>query len=283
MTMIHLAKKIATLLRDLIVLVILVALFAVSLYGVKTSPQKSVSIGPYQLSVFDSGLAIYSQGRKTPYWNISPLNDYYLTKDGKKEIFLSGREFSEGKFESSFEKEKFEEFRETIEYFLGKKELVYEMRKPTLDVTYKAQLDGKRISIERHIKNLVQKDIVATGITIRFSADDLIYDPRTNIFIYYPDPQDIFLFERFIKKPVILYERRQDEYLVTVDSGQVVLVNKYLPGALLITADEGQRLVVDTRHRVILTEEQVKDGDEIKTNLNLRVFDSVEELGRIYE
>src|SRR3990167_3055413 len=105
MTLISLLKKIGSLTKDLIVLCILVVLFAASIFGVKTPPQKSVSIGSYNLSVFDSGLAIYAQGRKTPYWAISPLNDYVLTKEGKKEILLTGAEFSEKKFETNLEEE----------------------------------------------------------------------------------------------------------------------------------------------------------------------------------
>ena len=107
-----LIKKIASLTRDLVVLCILVGLFILSVLGTKTSPQKSIAFGQFQIGVFDSGLALFADGRKTPYWNISPLNDYILTKDGRKEILLTSREFEEGKYESNAKKEEREDLKE---------------------------------------------------------------------------------------------------------------------------------------------------------------------------
>lgn len=272
--------KVALLTKDLVVLAVLVALFAASIYGVKTPLQKSVSLGPYNIAVFDSGLAIYSQGRKTPYWGISPLNDYVLTKEGKKEILLSGSDFSEKKFETNLEIEKIDELKDTVEYFLGKSALVYEMKKPTMEVSYNASIDGNLIKVERNIQSLTPGHIVATGITLSFSANDLIYEPSTNTFIFYKEPKDARDFAKFLDSEIKYQEMHEGEYLAPVVSGKAALVNKYLPGVLVVSAGEGQRLIVDSRYGVILAEEQVDVASGIKTELNLSIFESPEDLAK---
>ena len=273
-----LIKKIASFTRDLVVLFILVALFALSVLGTKTSPQKSIAFGQYQIGVFDSGFAIYASGRKTPYWSVSVLNDYILTSDGKKEILLSGREFEEGRYESISKKEGKEDLLESLQYFYGKDSLDYSVKKVGLEASYKAFLDGNTLRVERQILPFNPNGIVATGMTLGFSGDDLVYDPTTNTFIFYTDKADVEFFSRFIEGPVNLHTYKEGEYLVDVPSGKVVLVNKFLPGALLIEAAPGQRLMVDVNYGVILTEQQVDDPTRIDSKIIIKVFDSAKEV-----
>ena len=280
MTLISLLKKIGSLTKDLIVLCILVALFAASVFGVKTPPQKSVKFPPYQISLFDSGIAIYADGRKTPYWSISPLNDYILTFDGERKTLLTGAEFNEGKYATNLKRERLEELQDTLRYFQGINFLVYEMKKTDMEVTYKVTKEGSNMNVERSLKALTPGKIAATGITVSFTGSDLVYEPGSNTFIYYQDMSDVSNFAKFLDAKVNLYQGREGEYLVTVDSGNVVLVNKYLPGAILITAGKDQRLIVDTRYGVILTEQQVGQLGDIKTRINLTVFDNPEELAK---
>lgn len=276
-----LLRKVGSLVRDYVIFFVLVALLVISIYGTKTPPQRSIPFGSYQVSVFDTGLAIYADGRKTPYWSISPLNDYFLKSDGTKEILLSGRVYEEGKFETNLKKEKFAELLETKDYFIGKKTLLFELKKVGLEATYKALVDGNQLVVERIITNANPLDIVATGITLSFSGSDLIYEPSTSTFIFYSNLNDPQLFSRFIDGPISLYPYRPEEYLVVVPSGEVVLVNKYLPGGLLISAGDGQRLIVDTRFGVILTEQQLTDASEVKTKISLEFLEGPGREGKI--
>lgn len=280
MTLISLLKQIGSLAKDLIVLCVLAALLAASLYGVKTPPQKSVKFSPYQISLFDSGIAIYADGRKTPYWSISPLNDYTLTFDGERKTLLTGTEFNEGKYETNLKRERLEELQDTLRYFQGINFLVYEMKKPDMEVTYKVSKNGSALDIERTLKALSPEKIAATGITVSFTGSDLVYEPGSNTFIYYQDRSDVENFAKFLDSQVNLYQSGINEYLVVVDSGRVALVNKYLPGVVVISADQGQRLIVDTRYGVILTEQQVSERGDIKTKINITVFDNPVELAK---
>ena len=256
------------------------ALFAASIYGTKTPPQKFVNFGAYKISVFESGISIYADGRKTPYWSISPLNDYILTRDEKKESLLTDVEFSEGKFETNLEKEKIEELAEAVEYFFGKEKLIYEIKKIDLAITYEATIKENTLIIERSLE-LVGKDVSATGITLAFSDDDLVYIPSTNTFVFYRDPQDVADFAQFVPGQINIYQGRENEQLVFIESGEVVLVNKYLPGVLLIKAQEGHKLIVDAKYGVILTEQQVTDNARIETKLTITYFEKPEEVKSI--
>src|SRR3989344_2468230 len=243
--------------KDLILLVITLALVAVAVIGVRL-PYRSVftAVGPYQLEAFPTGLAFFHYGRgETPFYNISPLNDYLVDSDGNRLSPLSQEDYDSKNFTAKFQPEKPWGIVDTAKAFFGQLTPWFKVETDDLTVSYQTTRFGNEVIITKTI-NFKKPQVVsavesttASALTIWYNSGDIVFDSQTGQAFMPVSEELVNQINKTYGFTVIPASEIVSEPLT--NSGSVTIINPKLPGFLTIQAGFNQEVLINQQYHLV--------------------------------
>lgn len=211
-----------------------------------------VSVGPYRVEAFPSGLAVFMD---TESWHyaISPLNDYLLTDTGIRYALLTGDGFSHKLYTNSTDRSHALQVYESITSQLDLRTPWYSFTATPYTGTYTVLKRPNALKVTRWLKLPPDHTYTETGITFTYNPDDYVYDPSNNNLYTERTPQEMSTFHKITNTHLIPIAAQQRQKLTPgqnlprtrIEAGSVIVTNLAYPGGLKITAEPGQTLFIN--------------------------------------
>lgn len=177
-------KFLLNIFKDVGLLVLLALLLVGGIYGSRMPYRNSfLGSGDYQFEVFETGVGIYQYDRVSPFYTISPMNDYVINGDGVRSALIESGEGDKETLITSFDEPKYIQMRDRLLTFFGlsNPELSVNSRKYSL--TYSMELlDDGWVRIER-VLNMIDKTATESAITVKLNVSDKVEIKDGNVII----------------------------------------------------------------------------------------------------
>lgn len=258
--------------KDILICVCLAAIFLFALFTVPLpTPLATQTVGSFQFSAFPTGFSLYQNVSPSHFYSMSPLDDFVINNQGGRSSLAELNQLQ-------IEKKRATVISSTADVFLGLKSYIgsssvtYASR-GFYPAVYQAEVAGKAIIIRRKITNLQSSKVAVSGMTLKFSDEDFIFDQRGKMYNE-KNAEDIAFFNTsyFLN----LQMGKVMESIQKTQVKKLFLVNPYLSGTIVIEANENQTLWVNHLSNAIEVTEPLIDpsSSTIITSMKLTVVSS---------
>lgn len=206
-------KPVLTYLSDLGLVVVLLVVMVAGIFGARLPyRQPAINTGPYQLEAFPVGLSWYQYGRVSPFYTLSPLNDYLVASGSGRLTLLSQATFDQKQFVSSLDQAKPYRLWETMKAYFGLTSPRYSVSTGEMSVSYVSSLShGEIVMITRSIQLAQPRWIESQTMTLAYNVSDE----------------------------------------VVVNEGMVTISNPTVAGSLVLVSSLNQKIVVNKEAQLI--------------------------------
>lgn len=258
-------RRFLVLIKDLVLVLAVLLIMAGGLFGVGLPFRFPIAeVGEYQLAAFDSGLALYQFGRRSPFYSMSPLNDFYVTEEGYRATHLSNEEFEAKEFETNLSRNKPLRIYEAVVAYFGKLDPKYVVTKEGVEVWYESEVSGNEAEITKTIKFDEPTVVNGQGVTFSYDPGDIVFDPVSLRIYSSATREEIRLIEELYGLKLV----PSGNVFVSGKLSQkaVSLVNPSVPGVITVKAGLGQEMLLDNRFRFV----EITTGEKsIKKNARI--------------
>lgn len=210
------------------------------------------TVGPYRVSAFPSGLAVYMDTESWLY-AISPLNDYLLSDATIRYALLPAEDFTRKNFTNSTERTHALQVYESIGAQLGLRTPWYHFSSGAVDATYTTSHSSNKLKVTRWLTVPQDRKYTETAITFKFNPDDFVYDPTTNNLFTEKEQSELQLFTTTygVSLNDVANKLRQEVGLGAdiprwrLEGREVIITNLAYPGGLKVVAEPNQIIFIN--------------------------------------
>jgi hypothetical protein len=178
-----------------------------------------MEVGDYRLASFNSGLALSQLNRETPFYRLSPLNDFVIDANGTRSAHMDAKDLGENKYEAYLPGNKIDQLWLAIKTYWGKAAPQYDFAKTNSRITYTTKNEGNQVLITKTLIFDSPVFIQTNGMTLSFNYGDE----------------------------------------VSVNSDGVTLANPNVPGKLTVMAGDGQTMEINRGAQLIEVSQPVNE------------------------
>jgi len=274
-------KLLLPIIKNLIGLILVIALLVVGLYGLKPSNYNdSVQVGLFKFSPFQAGFSLYQDD--SPYsYRFSPYNDFVIDSQGNYSALVSKEEIIKDKYQYAIYNNFFDQ---KISYLLS----LINFNHPRLfyhfgstQFKYSANINQNKITLNQEIINLPHTHpLTATAQTLSYYCNDFIFDQKHNL---YTDQaaSDIDFFNNHYNFSLNWFNHNlgTNADWEPIPTNSVYLVNHYSPGIIKFETSKNQQLLINRSFCLLAATSPTVNQNNLSNSLTVSLFKNLREAG----
>lgn len=255
-------KFILNVVREVSIVVITLMILIGSLLGMRLPYIYPVTqLDNYQIAAFETGIAFYQVGSDGFFYNISTMNDYYIDRDGQRQILLSADDFKQKNFKTHLNDNKIKQITTAIPAYLGIIEPFYRLDTMAYSVDYFSEkVDSDTIKIKRTINLNQPQTIQSQALTFSYSDGAVVFDPDNNNIFTPVSPEQVDWLNKMYN--LSLRPAQSPSDLIELPSKRLSILNPRVTGIVTIEAGTNQIMTLDKLYRLI----EIQEGNLEHTN-----------------
>lgn len=272
------------LLKDSSILLLLSIICIGSIAGViipKSFP--TLSSYTFQVKTFDTSISIYQQGRSGPYFSLSPFNDFLLMGEIQQRIpFLDISRFNNKQFTFGNPQSKSQLIFQSFRSFDSLNSIQASFQgNDTLH--YKVIKDSRRnwLRVERTLPNASKYKGQQFGSTFEFDSETVVIDPVSSFVYTNQDESVLATYVQALGFPLTPLSTVLEPNTQTTNrrwliaNKRVLLFHPKISGAISISANPDQQLIIDSSTGLVELIETIDDEEPFIATMSMQLYKDI--------